>query len=189
MKLWLVRHARPLVDEGLCYGATDCPADPQGTRQAADELAAALPAGLAVASSPLRRCRQLAEALQAVRPDLRFRTDARLAELDFGSWEGVRWSDIPQDEYERWTADFPGYRFGGRECVAQLMARVSQALAQARRGGDAAWITHGGVIRAVRLLAGGLALPLRADAWPRAGLGFGQSLCLALDSAAPGPSG
>ena len=25
--LWLVRHARPLVDAGVCYGATDMPAD------------------------------------------------------------------------------------------------------------------------------------------------------------------
>lgn len=189
MKLWLVRHARPLVDEGLCYGATDCRADPRATRQAADELAAELPAGLAVASSPLRRCRQLAEALQAVRPDLLIRSDARLAELDFGSWEGVRWSDIAQDEYDRWTEDFPGYRFGGRESVAELMTRVSQALGEACRGGDAAWITHGGVIRAVRLLAGGVPLALRAGDWPRAGLGFGQSLCLAIDSAVPGPSG
>ena len=39
MKLWLVRHAKPLVDEGVCYGASDLDADPEATLAAAQELA------------------------------------------------------------------------------------------------------------------------------------------------------
>ena len=174
MKLWLVRHARPLVDKGVCYGATDLQADVQATLQAAAALAVALPRDLAVACSPLQRCVQLAAALQATRPDLGYRTDARLAEMDFGCWEGMRWDAIGQAEYDRWTADFSGYRFGGRESVAQLMARVGAALADAgRSGGDMLWITHAGVIRATRLLAQGVAVPRRAADWQQETPGLG----------------
>ena len=31
MKLWLVRHAQPLVDAGVCYGRLDVAADPAAT--------------------------------------------------------------------------------------------------------------------------------------------------------------
>jgi alpha-ribazole phosphatase len=181
MKLWLARHAAPLVQAGVCYGTSDVAADALATRQAAQALAIQLPPGLALRCSPLRRCRQLAHALRALRPDLVPSEDRRLAEMDFGCWEGRPWSEVAQQEYEDWTADFPGYRCGGGENVAALMARVAQALADTRRdGSDALWITHGGVVRAVRLLLAGVALPSRADEWPREALAFGQATCLAL---------
>jgi alpha-ribazole phosphatase len=181
MKLWLVRHALPLAEEGLCYGAADLPADPQATLRAAEALATLLPTPLAVSCSPLLRCRQLADALRALRPDLEYRLDPRLAEMHFGKWERRRWSDIARDEFDGWMADFPGYRCGGGESVAQLMARVSLAWGDARCGGsDAAWITHAGVVRAVRLLAGGVALPKEAGEWPREGLDFGRAECIEL---------
>jgi hypothetical protein len=44
---------------------------------------------------PPRRCQQLAQALQDVRPDVRFDTGARLAEMNFGAWEGQRWDALP----------------------------------------------------------------------------------------------
>jgi alpha-ribazole phosphatase len=60
-----------------------------------------------------------------------------------------------------------------------LMARVALAWDDARCGGrDAAWITHAGVVRAVRLLAGGVALPKEAGEWPREGLDFGRAECI-----------
>jgi alpha-ribazole phosphatase len=181
MKLWLLRHAAPLVEQGQCYGASDVAADPQGTLLAAQALATELPAGLEVRCSPLRRCRQLAQALETLRPDLAAGTDPRLAEMDFGRWEGRPWAAIGRHEFDAWTADFPGHRCGGGESVALLMARVGAALADTRRAGsDALWITHGGVVRAVRLLAAGIDLPRRADEWPRDGLGFGEAQCIVL---------
>src|SRR5690606_10781153 len=42
-RLWLVRHAAPLVSPGTCYGALDVPADAAATQAAAVRLAAALP--------------------------------------------------------------------------------------------------------------------------------------------------
>ena len=182
MKLWLLRHGAPLVDSGTCYGASDVPADPQATLRAAQALAGRLPAGLAVRTSPLQRCRELADVLCALRPGLACSEDARLAEMDFGRWEGARWDAIARAEFDAWMADFAGWRCGGGESVAQLMARVGAALADARAAGhDVLWVTHGGVVRAVRLLAAGTPLPRRADQWPRDGLGFGEAECVALD--------
>ncbi|HEX7891857.1 MAG TPA: histidine phosphatase family protein [Ramlibacter sp.] len=187
MKLWLLRHAQPLVPDGVCYGATDVTADPQATQQAAIAAAALLPSGLAVRTSPLRRCRELAQALQVLRADLAALEDARLAEMDFGRWEGQPWSAIAPSDFAAWMADFPGYRCGGGECVSRLMARVDAALDETRRGGrDALWIAHGGVVRAVRLLVAGKRLPARADEWPREPLDFGQAACIELPWR-PGP--
>src|SRR3989344_6090949 len=59
-RLWLVRHAQPLVAPGTCYGALDIPADPAATRAAAEHLAAALPPQSRVIHSTLQRCEQLA---------------------------------------------------------------------------------------------------------------------------------
>ena len=36
--LWLVRHARPLIDTERCYGRLNAPADEAATRQAAQAL-------------------------------------------------------------------------------------------------------------------------------------------------------
>jgi len=39
VSLWLVRHAQPLIESGVCYGALDVAADETATTQAAQALA------------------------------------------------------------------------------------------------------------------------------------------------------
>ena len=181
MTLWLVRHAQPLVAPGTCYGALDVPADTQATRTTARVLAQALPQGAELLSSPLQRCTQLALALHTLRPDLVYRTEPDLAEMHFGVYEGVLWKDIPQAALDGWTDDFWRHRFGGRESVADFMARVSAVwdAAQARRqaGAVQVWVTHAGVARAVSLLEQGLRTLQRADQWPVQAPAFGQWVC------------
>lgn len=175
MKLWLVRHAQPLITPGVCYGVTDVAADEQATLQAAQALAQTLPVGIALVSSSLQRCEHLAHCLQGLRPDLPYKTDARLVEMNFGCWEGQRWDAIPQADYERWTADFGKHRFGGRESVFELMQRVACVWDETQRAGrDAVWITHAGVIRAATLLAQGVRQVEQATQWPRAAPAFGR---------------
>lgn len=174
MKLWLARHAQPLIAPGVCYGATDVAADEQATWQAAQTLARTLPPGLPLRISPLQRCGQLAQALSGLRPDLRGNTDARLAEMNFGSWEGQRWDAIPQTDYDRWTADFGQLRFGGQESVQEFVRRVAGVWDETQREGlDAVWITHAGVIRAAILIAQGLREVTQAAQWPQNAPGFG----------------
>jgi len=185
MKLWLVRHARPLVDAGVCYGRLDVSADAEATAECARQLAALLPAGISVIASPLQRCEQLVIALQTQRPDLAYKTDTRLQEMDFGQWEGRAWDDIGAAALDAWVADFALHRPGGGESVQVFMQRVAglwdetglpAATAGVGRAANAGtlWITHAGVLRAASLLERGIRYISRADHWPRAALGFGQ---------------
>lgn len=189
-RLWLVRHARPLVEPGLCYGASDMPADAADTERAASELAAVLPAGATLVMSGLQRAQQLARALQARRPELALPLcDPRLNEMDFGRFELSRWDAIDRAEFDAWTDNFHSHRFGGRESVAELLARVGQALHDAGliqpstekqypASQDLVWFTHAGVIRAASLLhARPDARPLATD-WPAQAPAFGGWHCL-----------
>ncbi len=181
VQFWLVRHAQPLVAPGICYGALDLAADAAATRVAAQALADCLPAQASVCCSPLQRCELLAKTIYGLRPDLSYKTDARLAEMNFGEFEGLPWDKIPQQTYGDWMADFWQYRFGGAESVAGLMARVAAAwrdmqAAQATVAVPMAhvWITHAGVIRAVNLLAKGILEVRSATLWPVDAPAFGQ---------------
>lgn len=178
MTLWLVRHATPLVEPGVCYGALDVAADAHATDAAAQALALELPLGIAVWVSPLQRCQQLAQALQGLRPDLQFLIDARLTEMDFGIWEGVAWSQIPKDAVDAWTQDFGTHHFGGQESANAVLARVALAWDAARKAlstdGHVVWITHAGVIRATRLISENVQEVSRADQWPADAPAFGQ---------------
>lgn len=176
--IWLVRHAQPLIAPGVCYGALDVPADGDATQQAANGLAQRLSPGARVQVSPLLRCQQLAHALQALRPDLFFQTEGRLAEMNFGTWEGQRWDALPPEAFDAWTHDFWRYRVGGGECVADFMGRVAEVWDAARAASLAdvpqVWITHAGVIRGARLIASGQREVHSAAEWPADAPGYGQ---------------
>ena len=98
MQVFLIRHPRPFLDLGICYGRLDIQAeDPQPV---AARLKPLLPEGTTFFSSPLQRARLLAEAL-----DPETRIDARLSEMDFGEWEGQPWDAIDRDALDAWAAD------------------------------------------------------------------------------------
>lgn len=173
MSLWLLRHAKPLIAPGTCYGALDIEADAALTLAAAQALALELPQGIAVQVSPLRRCQQLADALCGLRPDLCVRTDLRLREMDFGSWEGVAWADIPRAAVDAWTADFATHRFGGKESAGEVLARVGAAWDALPPVGDTLWIAHSGVAQAATLLHQGRRRIAQAEDWPITPLQYG----------------
>ncbi|ABX38315.1 Phosphoglycerate mutase [Delftia acidovorans SPH-1] len=186
-RLWLVRHARPLVAPGICYGRLDMQADAQSTADAAQALHLALPADCLLAHSPLRRCRQLAQALQALRPGLASAMDSRLLEMDFGEWEGQPWDALDRSAIDAWAADLAGHAPGRGESLATMLRRVDEALQQASRGSvgdgaarDTVWITHAGVARCVQwLMREGSALP-QAGQWTLPAPDFGGWLVLDL---------
>lgn len=178
VSLWLARHARPLIASGTCYGALDVAADPALTLAAAQALAGELPQRMGVQVSPLQRCQQLADALQGLRPDLFFATDAGLREMDFGSWEGVAWADIPRAAVEAWTADFATHCFGGKESANDVLVRVSVAWDARKPGADTLWITHAGVAQAAALLQAGTRHVAQASDWPTTGLPCGGWITL-----------
>ena len=175
MKLWLVRHAQPLIEAGICYGQLDVAADPDATAECARQLALQLPRSLCVVTSPLQRCEQLATVLLGLRPDLTCKTDPRLKEMDFGRWEGRAWQSIDPAELRAWTTDFAGHAAGrDGESASRFMARVRTAFDALPEHQETLWITHAGVIRAVELLGQGVRHVERANQWPLEAPKYGQ---------------
>ncbi len=169
----LLRHTRPAVAEGVCYGRSDLDLD-AGFAADFEAVIGGLPEVSAVVSSPLSRCLRLAERIGAVR-GLGVAVEPRLVEMDFGAWEGRPWADLPRDELDQWAADFDGARPHGGESVAMLAARVGAALeAVPRRMPPVLWVAHAGVARAAAALTG------RAEGW-NTRLGFGAWLDLSAD--------
>lgn len=161
MILHLVRHPKPVVPPGVCYGRLDVPAE--GVEAAAERLRTLLPAGLPVWSSPLDRCRRLAECLHP-QPVI----DERLAEIDFGEWEGKTWEEIGVVPLDAWAADVAGFVPPGGESAAALQARALAFVAELG-GGEAVLVTHAGVKRV--LLAHWLGL--LPQEWTRLAFGYG----------------
>ena len=180
MNFWLARHAQPLIGAGICYGALDVAADATLTTAAAKSLAAAVPAHTVCRISPLQRCQQLGAALALIRPDLAIKsstcTDARLAEMNFGHFEGQPWANIPKAAVDAWTADFGNHRFGGSESANEVLQRVKAALDEhaALGAGNVLWISHAGVIRACSLIEQGIHRVTAPEQWPQAVVEFGQ---------------
>lgn len=155
MRLWLVRHARVKLAGGLCYGASNVPADLEHTQAVANTLATVLPFGVPLWVSGLGRAQQLAAAVRAHRADLASpAVDLRLNEMNFGQWELQAWDAIPRHAFDSWMADFAHHRFGGAESSQEVIDRVACALSATRETGaeQAVWICHAGVIRAVHYL-------------------------------------
>ncbi|MCB1917347.1 MAG: histidine phosphatase family protein [Rhodocyclaceae bacterium] len=154
MQLFLIRHPRPEVPAGVCYGRSDVGlAEPVAA--AAHRLAALLPPGCRIVSSPLQRARLLAEALGPVR------LEPRLAEMDFGEWELCPFDGL-RGQLDAWAADPLGFCPPGGESAAQMASRACAAAAELLTGtGPLAVVAHGGPLRAI---AGDL-LGLAPERW------------------------
>ena len=158
MRLTLVRHTRPAVPDGICYGVTDVDVAPTFEDEA-DRIVAALPAAERLSTSPLGRCRRLAERIGMARGLVPV-VDDRLREMDFGAWEGVPWDSIPRAELDAWADDFFHARPHGGESVYRLRERAGCAIDEYRSSGfSLIVVTHAGIIRAARALRG------HADGW------------------------
>jgi alpha-ribazole phosphatase len=156
MKLWLVRHARVLVKAGICYGSSEVFCDDSAVEEAANAFANCPAYGSMLWTSPSVRSTQLAMSIKSKRQDLIGpKVDDRLREMNFGKWEMHAWDDIPLSEFDAWTADFPNYRFGGKESTQEVIDRIANALQQvlSMNTSELVWITHAGVIKAVQFLS------------------------------------
>jgi alpha-ribazole phosphatase len=162
VQFFLIRHPRPSLEAGICYGRLEV--DTEEAEPVAARLRSLLPAATPLISSPLLRARRLAERLHA-QPIY----DQRLREIDFGAWEGQAWAAIDRSSLDAWAADLLHFVPPGGESVAQLQARALACAAE-QSGEAVAFVTHSGVLRA--LLGHWLQLPV--SAWSRLQFDFGS---------------
>jgi len=175
-RLILIRHGETDWNrEGRLQGAQDIPLNDLGRTQAAEaagrlrELAPGF-ATLDYVVSPMQRAQEtmaiIGRAL-GLPPDTA-RTDDRLRELTFGSWEGLTWRELRASERELAQArqrDKWGFIPPQGESYRMLAERIRPVLQEFSR--ETVMVSHGGVARAVLALIGAVS-PQKAalaDIW------------------------
>jgi alpha-ribazole phosphatase len=148
-----VRHPAVADGAGRCYGRLDLPlADPATIQPILTALAPMC--GATIHTSPLARCRLLAEALAANWSQPPPTAAPHLLEMDFGAWEGRPWDDIPHADLDRWAADLSGFAAPGGETGAALVARVTAFWhTLTDQPGAHVVVTHGGPLKVLMALA------------------------------------
>ncbi|MFD0144270.1 MULTISPECIES: bifunctional RNase H/acid phosphatase [unclassified Streptomyces] len=148
----LLRHGETALTPEKRFsgsGGSDPELSAAGLRQA-DAVAAALAARGTVqdiVSSPLKRCRQTAEAV-AARLGLDVRIEDGLRETDFGAWEGLTFAEVREryaDDLDAWLASPKAAPTGGGESFATVARRVSATrdrLTTAYAGRTVLLVTH-----------------------------------------------
>ena len=130
--VYLVRH--PIVhfeSKGICYGDSDVGLDDgwESTLEPLETALLLLPGALRptqIWHSDLSRCAEPARWL-ASRLNIHTRSDRRLRERFFGSWQSVAWSEIPPVELKEAHAmlECPStFRPGGGETTDEVSARA-----------------------------------------------------------------
>ena len=149
--IYLIRHTRPDVATGVCYGQTDVPLADSFT----DELAllkakVMLPENAVVMSSPLQRCVKLAISLF---DESRVHLDDRLLEMYFGDWEMQPWDTLDPIKFTQWGYNFVSISTPNGESFESMNQRVLgfwNGLDHLNE--DYVLFTHSGVIRVILAL-------------------------------------
>lgn len=193
LKVYLLRHGEALGNvQGGYYGRTDCPLTEKG-RQQAERAGATLrelrAAGsgrdLLLLTSPLERARHTAEIVrEATGLDGDFLVEPDWQEIDFGRWEKRHYQDIAREEPAAWQSlcdDWQAFCYPQGESFRVFSERVIAAwqkwqLLASRQQKDILVVSHGGVLKVIRIFAEGRSLE---DFWRiRIELGEVQELVL-----------
>lgn len=146
------RHPTPDAEPGMCYGRLDI-----GLGDSADaEIAAATanpPEMVRIITSPARRAMALAKAL-SVKTGAPVLTDDRLWEMNFGTWEGMRWSEIDRAESDPWAENPWDLAPPGGESYSMVHSRIGAVLLEAEP--HHVIVAHAGPIRAAKMILEGL---------------------------------
>ncbi|WP_299899292.1 alpha-ribazole phosphatase [uncultured Aquimarina sp.] len=147
MEIYLVRHTTPNIEKGICYGQSDLDVTDSFDAEVS-EIHTKLPLKeiTKVYSSPLKRCKLLAESF-----NLPIIFDMRLQELDFGNWELKAWDDISKKELNPWMEDFVNVPVPNGESYVMLQERVLDFYKNLSSNADekTVIISHAGPIRAL----------------------------------------
>ena len=148
MILYLVRHTRVAIPKDLFYGQTDVPlAD---TFEEESEIVKNDLKDIyadAVFSSPLKRCRKLAEKIVDANNII---FDDRLKELNFGDWEMKSWNELKGTNIDNWYNNFVSIKCPNGESFEDLRNRALDFYndLQKTNYSNVLIFTHSGFIRA-----------------------------------------
>jgi len=147
MEIYLIRHTTPKVEKGICYGQADLDI----TETFSEEVEAIKPHlpsdEIKVYSSPLQRCKKLADALF---DGLAIDVHDDLMELNCGQWELLPWNDIPKEEIQPWMDDFVNVAVPKGESYVDLHNRVVKRFNEiVSKQESAVIVAHGGVLRSI----------------------------------------
>lgn len=145
MEIHLIRHTAVENPENLCYGFAEMPLrkdylEDFKTLETDDDYDI-------IISSPSERCYLLADFFK-----FDYQTDERLREMNFGSWELKKWTDIPEQEINPWYKDFIHTNTSGGENLLEMQTRVLgfwNELIQKKDINKVLITTHAGVIRLI----------------------------------------
>ncbi|MBW1298094.1 alpha-ribazole phosphatase [Aquimarina litoralis] len=147
MEIYLVRHTTPDIQKGVCYGQSDLDvANTFETEVAEIHTQVPVKEITKVYSSPLKRCKLLAETFK-----LPIAFDTRLIELDFGDWELQKWDEISKETLDPWMEDFVNVQVPNGESYIKLQERILDFYNGLQPNSDDKIIivSHAGPIRAL----------------------------------------
>src|SRR4051795_5864748 len=169
----LIRHGRTSANtSGVLAGRTPgVELDEVGRRQVADLGLRLSDVPLAaVVSSPLRRCRQTANAIvMAHGAPVEVQPERALTECGYGDWTGRKLAELVKEKLWSTVQTQPSaVRFPNGEAMSEMAARATTAIRTwdtrltAEHGSHAVWaaVSHGDVIKAI--LADALGMHLDA---------------------------
>ena len=135
------------MNSDICYGNLDIGLAPTFEADCA-AVQAIIPNVDRIFSSPLQRCRILAERIANV-AGKGLVCDPALKEMNFGSWQGYKWDDVSIAELDKWAADFEDARPHGGESISQVRLRLKELVVSIDACSDERilMVTHAGVIR------------------------------------------
>ncbi|MFA6924545.1 MAG: alpha-ribazole phosphatase [Bacteroidales bacterium] len=148
MQIYLIRHTKVDVPKDIFYGQTDVPlfeTFDDEVKEISIKLKGIIPD--AVYSSPLSRCRLLAE---KITDENIIKYDNRLMELNFGDWEMKSWNQINKIDSKNWYDDFINTSCPNGESYCDLYNRIHLFYNEISKIDckNIFVFTHSGVIRA-----------------------------------------
>ncbi len=151
MEIYLVRHTETVCEKGICYGQSDVDIR-EPYIEIFNDILKQLPQDAILYSSPLQRCKILANhILSNSNVDL-IKEDSRLMEMNFGDWELKNWNEIPKEILDPWMADFVKTAVPNGESFIELDNRVQDFFEKEIYNNytqPVIIVAHSGVIRSV----------------------------------------
>ena len=142
MNVYIIRHTSVAVPQGVCYGQTDVELTQSFEEEATEvkKKMGTLNIDSAFAS-PLTRCKRLAHFCI---DNQQIHFDSRIKEMNFGSWEMKKWTDL---DTTAWEKDWINHVVPEGESFALLYNRVKSFLDDLikQNHDNIAIFTHGGV--------------------------------------------